>query len=108
VKKLRAILQPLKGRGVCLRIEPKNKLFLSGAVSSMSESEKDSIKANKCFIANILPVSRNYTIAQILEALERMLNHSDGLVVDAGYDVHGADLRALPIGRYYLETVDTH
>jgi len=32
VKKLKAIFQPLKGRGICLRIEPENKLILSGAI----------------------------------------------------------------------------
>ena len=105
MKKLKAILQPLKGRGICLRIEPKNKLILSGAVGSMSQSEKDSIKANKYFIINIVPEGKNYTIAQILEALKQMISHSEGLVIDAGYDMHGADLKALPFGRYYLESL---
>ena len=105
MKKLEAILQPLKGRGIRLRVEPENKLILSGSVDSMSQSETDSIKANKYFIINIVPEGKNYTIAQILEALEQMINHSNGLVVDGGYEMHGADLKALPLGRYYLESL---
>lgn len=31
-----------------------------------------------------------------------MINHSDGLVVDGGYDMYGGDLIALPLGRYFL------
>ena len=96
----------MKGRGICLRIEPENKLILSGAVGSMSQTETDGIKANKYFIINIVPEGKNYTIAQILEALEQMISHSEGLVIDAGYDMHGADLRALPLGRYYFKTLD--
>jgi len=88
-----------------LRVEPESKLILSGSVDSMSQSTKNSIKDNKHFIINIVPEGRNYTIAQILEALEQMISHSQGLVVDAGYDMHGADLRALPLGRYYLESL---
>ena len=97
----------MKGRGIRLRIEPENRIILSGSVDSMNQSEKDSIKANKCFIINIVPMGNNYTIAQILEALERMINHSDGLVVDAGYEMHGADLKSLPIGHYYLNSLNT-
>ena len=105
MRKLKAILQPLKGRGIYLRIEPENKLILSGAVDSMSQTETDGIKANKFFIINIVPMGKNYTIAQILEAVEQMINHSKGLVVDAGYEMNGADLKALPLGRYYLESL---
>jgi len=106
VKKLNAILQPLKGRGICLRIEPENKLILSGSVGGMSQSEQDSLKASKNFIINIVPTGNNYTIAQILEALELMIKHSDGLIVDAGYDLHLAENRALPLGRFYLESLN--
>ena len=108
MRKLKAILQPLKGRGIRLRIEHKNKLFLSGSVGSMNQLEKDSIKANKCFIINIVPTGRNYTIAQILAALEQMIKHSEGLIVDAGHEMYGADLKALPIGRVYLESINTN
>ncbi len=106
MKKLKTILQPLKGRGIRLRIEPENKLFLSGSVDSMSQPETDSIKANKNLIINIVPMGKNFTIAQILKALELMINHSEGLMVDGGYDMHGGDLRALPLGRCYLESLN--
>jgi len=106
VKKLKAILQPLKGRGIRLRIEPKNKMFLSGAVGSMSQTETDYIKRHKPLLILIVPEGRNYTIAQILDALDRMIKHSEGLVIDAGYNLHAADLKALPIGHFYLESLD--
>ena len=102
MRKLEAILQPLKSRGICLRIEPENKLILSGAVGSMRQKETDGIKRSKSLLILIVPEGRSFTIAQILEAINKMILYSEGLVVDAGYEMHSADLKALPIGRFYL------
>jgi len=103
VRKLKAILQPLKGRGIRLRIEPDNKLILSGSVGSMSQPEKTIIKRVKPLLVLIVPEGKNYTISLILEALDKMILYSEGLVIDAGYAIHSADLKALPVGRTWLE-----
>ena len=103
MKKLKAILQPLKGRGIRVRVKPENKLILSGAVGSMSQTETDNIKRSKPLLILIIPEGKNYTIAQILKALDKMILYSEGLVVDAGYNIHSADIKALPIGRKWLE-----
>ncbi len=88
-----------------MRIEYKHKLFLSGAVGSMSQSEKDSIRRVKPLLVLIVPEDRNFAISQILEGLERIINHSGGLIVDAGYEMHSADLKALPAGHVFFESI---
>lgn len=104
MKQLNDTLQPFKGRGVSLRVETGNKLFLTGA-DGLSRFELDLIKKNKPQLLLFVPKGKSYCMSQILTAIKRIINHASLLVIDGGYDQHGADLRALPIGYGYLEYI---
>ena len=104
MKQLQQALQPFNGRGVSLRVEAGNKLFLIGA-DGLNHKELAILKKSKPLFMLFVPVGRNYRISQILTAIRRVIDHASLLVIDGGYDQHGADLRAMPVGRWYLENI---
>ena len=104
MKQLQQTLQPFNGWGVSLRVEAGNKLFLTGA-DGLNQKELATLKKTKPLLMLFVPMGRNYRIRQILTAIKRVIDHASLLIIDGGYDQHGADLRALPIGYKYLESI---
>lgn len=92
MRELRLALQPYKGTGAGIRIEYKNRMFITG----LNSFEAVSLKSNKPLLVLILPESRSFTIGAVVESLNQMIDYSDRLITDGGYELHTADIKALP------------
>lgn len=102
MRDLRRALLPFVGRGAGIRIEHKNRMFVTG----LHFTDAVSLKNNKPLLALILPENQSFKIRAIVESLNRMIEYSDQLIIDGGYELHTADIKALPFGRAYLESLE--
>lgn len=102
MRDLRRALLPFVGRGAGIRIEYQNRMFITG----LNSTDAASLKNNKPLLVLILPESQSFKIGAIVESLNRMIIYSDRLIIDGGYELHTADIKALPLGRAYLESLE--
>lgn len=88
-----------------MRVDTGNKLFLTGA-ETLSKQELNLLKRKKPLLLLFVPAGKYYQISQILTAITQVLEQSNLLVIDGGFDQHGAELRALPVGYDYLNSIN--
>lgn len=102
MRQLHKALSAFPRREVFIRIEANNRLILSGATDSLSNTNLKAIRSNKALLILISPEANDYSIENILQALEQAIRQSDALIIDAGYELHSADLKSLDFVRSYL------
>lgn len=102
MRTLEKALRAFPRHGVFIRNQVNNKVVLSGATDSLSPVNLETIRLNKALLILITPEGNDYSIKSILLALEQAIRQSDALIIDAGYELHSADLKSIDIARAYL------